>query len=81
MHPGAWVFFLSFWLEFCAWVLVFSTTEDKKACITHTAVFKLGGLFDILQGDKKSTQQVNYGKTTPSFPKKSYWLPQGMGGN
>ena len=34
-----------------------------------------------LQGDKKSTQQVNYGKTTPSFPKKSYWLPQGMGGN
>ena len=35
----------------------------------------------LLQGDKKSTQQVNYGKTTPSFPKKSYWLPQGMGGN
>ena len=34
-----------------------------------------------VQGDKKSTQQVNYGKTTPSFPKKSYWLPLGMGGN
>ena len=34
-----------------------------------------------LQGDKKSTQQVNHGKTKPSFPKKSYWLPQGMGGN
>ena len=26
----------------------------------------------LLQGDKKSTQQVNYSKTTPSFPKKSY---------
>ena len=35
----------------------------------------------ILQGDKKSTQQVDYGKTTPSFPKKSYWLPLGMEGN
>ena len=37
--------------------------------------------FIIVQGDKKSTQQVDYGKTTPSFPKKSYWLPLGMEGN
>ena len=35
----------------------------------------------FLQGDKKSTQQVDYGKTTPSFSKKSYWLPLGMEGN
>ena len=39
------------------------------------------GVFHLVQGDKKSMQQVNYGKTKPSFPKKSYWLPQGMGGN
>ena len=27
--PRAWVYFLSFWLEFCAWVLVFLTTGVK----------------------------------------------------
>ena len=35
----------------------------------------------LLQGDKKSTQQVNCGKTTPFFPKKSNQLPLGMEGN
>ena len=36
MPPGAWVFFLSFWLEFCAWVLVFLAAGVKKKSLTYT---------------------------------------------
>ena len=32
------------------------------------------GKHKITQGDKKSTHQVNYGKTKPLVSKKSYWL-------
>ena len=34
-----------------------------------------------LQGDKKSTQQGNYGKTTHFVHKYSCWLPQGIRGD
>ena len=35
----------------------------------------------ILQGDKKSTQQVNYGKTTHFISKYSCWSPKGIRGD
>ena len=35
----------------------------------------------IIQGDKKSTQQVNYGKTTHFISKYSCWSPQGIRGD
>ena len=35
----------------------------------------------LLQGDKKSTQQVNYGKTTHFISKYSCWSPQGIRGD
>ena len=34
-----------------------------------------------IQGDKKSTQQVNYGKTTHFISKYSCWSPQGIRGD
>ena len=34
-----------------------------------------------LQGDKKSTQQVNYGKTTHFISKYSCWSPKGIRGD
>ena len=35
----------------------------------------------IVQGDKKSTQQVNYGKTTHFISKYSCWSPKGIRGD
>ena len=35
----------------------------------------------FLQGDKKSMQQGNYGKTTHFVHKYSHWLPQGIRGD
>ena len=34
-----------------------------------------------VQGDKKSTQQVNYGKTTHFISKYSCWSPKGIRGD
>ena len=44
-----------------------------KTCIEETRTGHKPYENRYVQGDKKSTQQVNYGKTTPPFPKKSYW--------
>ena len=39
MPPWGWVFSLSFWLEFCAWVLVFLPTGvKKKAWYSHNLI-------------------------------------------
>ena len=35
----------------------------------------------FIQGDKKSTQQVNYGKTTHFISKYSCWSPKGIRGD
>ena len=47
--------------------------QDALQKIKFHICKKYKGILYKVQGDKKSTQQVNYGKTTPPFPKKSYW--------
>ena len=46
-----------------------------------TLWFQLEDMFQLIQGDKKSTQQGNYGKTTHFVHKYSCWLPQGIRGD
>ena len=62
----------------------FDITRRKKSCLFRpipSTLLKLTAKYTTGQGDKKSTQQVNYGKAKALVPKKSYWLLQGMTGD
>ena len=59
--------------------LCFYSTINCHRLSSHISISTL--IILVLQGDKKSTQQVNYGKTTHFISKYSCWSLQGIRGD